>query len=85
MLPSFLPNQTYQADLVGPCYLKGPVRFYSLSVVDTATVVCGLNPTFPVPPELKLEYVVATINVKEEKLKLFLDKTQIEEFDYKLR
>ena len=36
---------------------------------------------FPVPPELKLEYVVATINVKEQKLKLFLDKTQVEEFE----
>lgn len=43
-LPSFLPNQTHQADFVGPCYLKGPVRFYSLNVVDTATVRCGLNP-----------------------------------------
>jgi hypothetical protein len=32
-----------------------------------------------------LEYVVATIDVKEQKLKLFLDKTQVEEFDYKLR
>jgi hypothetical protein len=40
---------------------------------------------FPVPPELQLEYVVATINVKEQKLKLFLDKTQVEEFGYKLR
>jgi putative transposase len=253
-LPSILPNQTHQADMVGPCYLKGPVRFYSLNVVDTATVRCGLYPlpskagqsildgfweiwmrmgmpdqvqidnamsffgspthprgmgplirlclhngvepwfipmaepwrngmiesfndryqqmflgkvvmategdlkvgslefeqrhnskyrysklggktplkalaasnaklrfpavdkapkhrlkkpetgryhlvrlirsnlklnifgeTFTVPPELKLEYVVATINVKEQKLKLFLDKTQVDEFDYKLR
>ena len=40
---------------------------------------------FPVPPEVKLEYVVATIDVKEQKLKLFLDKTQVDEFDYKLR
>lgn len=44
-LPSLLPNQTHQADLVGPCYLKGPVRFYSLNVIDTATVRCGLNPS----------------------------------------
>jgi transposase InsO family protein len=44
-LPSLLPNQTHQADLVGPCYLKGPVRFYSLNVVDTATVRCGLHPS----------------------------------------
>ena len=35
-LPSLLPNQTHQADLVGPCYLKGPVRFYSLNVIDAA-------------------------------------------------
>ena len=44
-LPSLIPNQTHQADLVGPCYLKGPVRFYSLNVVDTATVRCGLYPS----------------------------------------
>lgn len=43
-LPSSLPNQTHQADLVGPCYLRGPVRFYSLNVIDTATVRCGLYP-----------------------------------------
>jgi transposase InsO family protein len=42
-LPSLLPNQTHQADLIGPCYLKGPVRFYGLNVIDTATVRCGLH------------------------------------------
>jgi len=41
--------------------------------------------SFTVPPEVKLEYVVATIDVKEQKMKLFLDKKQVEEFDYKLR
>jgi transposase InsO family protein len=45
VLPSELPNQTHQADLVGPCYLKGPIRFYSLNVIDTATVRCGLYPS----------------------------------------
>jgi len=44
-LPSSLPNQTHQADLVGPCYLRGPVRFYSRNVIDTATVRCGLYPS----------------------------------------
>lgn len=44
-LPSLLPNQIHQADLVGPCYLEGHVRFYSLNVVDTATVRCGLYPS----------------------------------------
>jgi hypothetical protein len=45
VLPSLLPNQTHQADFVGPCYLKGPIRFYSLNIVDTATVRCGLHPS----------------------------------------
>lgn len=46
VLPSTLPNQTHQADFVGPCYLRGPIRFYSLNIVDTATVRCGLSPSF---------------------------------------
>lgn len=40
---------------------------------------------FSVPPETMREYVVATIDIKEQKLKLFLDKNQVEEFDYTLR
>ncbi len=32
-LPAARPNQTHQADLVGPCYLRGPLRFYGLNVV----------------------------------------------------
>ena len=44
-LPSLVPNQTHQADWVGPCYLKGPLRFYSLNVVDLATSRCGLHPS----------------------------------------
>ena len=43
-LPSLRTNQTHQADFVGPCYLKGPVRFHSLNVINTATVRCGLYP-----------------------------------------
>jgi transposase-like protein len=42
-LPSRWPNQTHQADLVGPCYLKGPVRFYSLNAVDLCTGRCGVQ------------------------------------------
>ena len=44
-LPSGAPNQTHQADFVGPCYLKGPIRFYSLNILDMATVRCGLHPS----------------------------------------
>jgi len=43
-LPARLPNQTHQIDLVGPCYLSGPIRFYSLHAVDTAMNRCGIEP-----------------------------------------
>ena len=42
-LPGSLPNQTHQVDLVGPCYLTGPIRFYSLNAVDTAINRCGIE------------------------------------------
>jgi transposase InsO family protein len=42
-LPALLPNQTHQMDLVGPCYLSGPIRFYGLNAIDTATSRCGLH------------------------------------------
>ena len=48
-LPTLLPNQSHQADHVGSCYLKGPVRFYSLNVVDVATSRCGLHPSLSNP------------------------------------
>jgi transposase InsO family protein len=43
-LPALLPNQTQQADFVGPCYLKGSIRFYSYNVVDVATGRCAVQP-----------------------------------------
>lgn len=43
-LPALLPNQTHQIDLVGPCYLAGPIKFYSLHAVDTAINRCGIEP-----------------------------------------
>jgi len=43
-LPALLPNQTHQVDLVGPCYLTGPIRFYSLHAVDAAIKLCGIEP-----------------------------------------
>jgi len=39
---------------------------------------------FSLAPELQYEYVVATVDVKEQKLKLFLGSAQVDEFDYKL-
>jgi hypothetical protein len=40
---------------------------------------------FSAPPETQYEYVVAIIDVKEQKLKLFLDTIQIEEYEYQMR
>lgn len=37
-------NKVHQTDYVGPCYLNGPVRFYSLNSVDLATARCAINP-----------------------------------------
>lgn len=44
-LSSLFPNQTHQVDLVGPCYLKGPLRFYGLNTIDLFTARCGLHPS----------------------------------------
>jgi transposase InsO family protein len=43
-LPALVPNQTHQVDLVGPCYLTGPIKFYSLHAVDIAINRCGIEP-----------------------------------------
>jgi putative transposase len=37
ILPSGRPNQIHQADLVGPRFLRGPIRFFSQNAVDVAT------------------------------------------------
>ena len=60
-------------------------RYHIVRLIRSDLKLNIFGELFPVPPELKLEYVVATIDVKEQKLKLFLDKKQVEEFDYKLR
>lgn len=37
------PGQVHQSDFVGPCFLRGPVRFYSLHSIDVATGRCGVQ------------------------------------------
>ena len=44
-LPATSPNQTHQMDMVGPCYLEGPLRFYGFNAIDVATARCGLHPS----------------------------------------
>ena len=60
-------------------------RYHLVRLIRSDLKLNILGELFPVPPEVKLEYVVATIDVKEQKLKLYLGKTQIDEFGYELR
>lgn len=39
-----LVNEVHQSDYVGPCYLSGPLRFYSMNSVDIATGRCAVTP-----------------------------------------
>lgn len=43
-LPCDRVNQAHQMDFVGPCYLSGPIRFFSLNNVDLATARCAISP-----------------------------------------
>ena len=38
------PNQVHQIDYLGPCYLRGSVRFWSLNTVDLTTARCATEP-----------------------------------------
>jgi transposase InsO family protein len=38
------PGTVHQSDFVGPRYLTGPIRFYSLNSVDLATGRCAVQP-----------------------------------------
>ena len=49
----------HQMDFVGPCYLTGPVRFYSLHSVDLATGRCAIEPVLGRSSQITLEAVWA--------------------------
>ena len=53
-------------------------RYHLVRLIRSNLKINVFGEMLPVPPELKYEYVIATINVKEQKLKLFLDKIQVE-------
>lgn len=39
------PGVVHQSDFVGPCFLRGGLRFYGLNSVDVATGRCATEPT----------------------------------------
>ena len=43
-LKASAPSAVHQSDFVGPCYLHGPIRFYSLHSIDLATGRCAVQP-----------------------------------------
>jgi transposase InsO family protein len=60
-------------------------RYHLVRLIRSDLKLDIFGERFPVAPELQYEYVVATVDVKEQKLKLFLGPSQVDEFDYKLR
>ena len=60
-------------------------RYHLVRFIRSDMKINIFGEIFPVAPELQYEYVVATIDVKDQKLKLYLDKTQVDEFTYRLR
>jgi putative transposase len=42
-LPDKKPNDVQQFDFVGPCYLEGAFRFYSLNVIDAISRRCAVE------------------------------------------
>ncbi len=67
--------------------LKKPIsgRYHLVRFIRSNMNLNIFGEIFRVPPDLEYEYVVATIDVKEQVLKLYLEKTEVLKFDYKLR
>ena len=79
---------TFPQEQQPPRYpLKKPQtgRYHVVRLIRSDRRLNIFGELFPVAPELQYEYVVATIDVKEQRLKLFLDHVQVDEFDYRLR
>lgn len=53
-LPSLLPNETHQADFVGPCYLRTPDESGHRSDANPATIPQGIRPAFRSNPASSL-------------------------------
>ena len=67
--------------------LKKPTtgKYHLVRFIRSDMKINMFGEIFPVPPELKHEYVVATIDVKEHYMNLFVRKSEVEEIKYILR
>jgi putative transposase len=60
-------------------------RYHVVRIIRSDRRLNIFGEQFTVAPELQYEYVVATLDVKEQRLKLFLDHVQVDEFNYPMR
>jgi putative transposase len=67
--------------------LKKPTKgkYHLIRLIRSDMKLDIFSEKFNVDPDLQYEYVVATIDVKEQKLNLFHDNMLVDEFNYKLR
>jgi hypothetical protein len=57
-------------------------RYHLVRLIRSNLVLNIFGEHFTVSSDLMYEYVIATIDVKEQKLKLYHDSIQVEEFAY---
>lgn len=58
-LPADRAGMRHQTDFVGPCYLRGPIRFYSLHSIDLATGRCAVTPVLSRSSQVTIDAVWA--------------------------
>lgn len=54
------PGEVHQSDFVGPCYLRGGLRFYGLNSVDLATGRCASESTLTRDAQTTLDAIWST-------------------------
>jgi putative transposase len=59
-------------------------RYHLVRLIKSNLKLNVFGEIFSMPPELEHEYVIATVDVKEQKLKIYLDNIQQLVFDYPL-
>jgi hypothetical protein len=78
----FPPNEQAPA---APLKKPKSGRYHLIRFIRSDCKLDIFGERFRVSPDLQYEYVVATIDVKEQKLRLIHDQLQVDEFDYRLR
>ena len=59
-------------------------KYHLVRLIRSDGLLDVFGEKFPLPQEVIYEYVIATIDVKEQRLKIYLDKQQVDEFGYRM-